>query len=124
MALFTHTRDLKINIRCNNKIFIILKHDTSISYIFRFGTIIHKWINESNPNQPVILKIFTLTDRGCRPFYDFIVRNIKVSKASRKWEREININFIEWRKIYTLPFKIPKDSNFLWFQYKINHRIL
>ena len=46
----------------------------------------------------------------------------------QKWENEVNNkiepNFFQNNSTYDFTYKFTKDPKLLWFQYRINHRIL
>ena len=44
----------------------------------------------------------------------------------QKWQGDLNYTFEEsqWYKIFKICFKVVKDNNIIWFQYRLIHRIL
>ena len=87
-------------------------------------TISHKSIKEVNPLQPLFIKMMNKSIKGCRMFYDTLVYRSNNIISKSKWIRDLDINVLNWKNTYKLPFNILKDTKLQWFQYKINHRIL
>ena len=53
------------------------------------------------------------------------MENNAIPTSQTKWQREglIPDNFV-WSKTYKMIHKITKDTQLMWFQYRIQHRIL
>lgn len=63
--------------------------------------------------------------RGCRTIYDILIKKDILPTSTIKWEREVNFLIApDWKKFFKLPFKVTKNSNLLWFQIRLIHRIL
>ena len=43
-------------------------------------------------------------------------------KSQKKWESYLKKNEIEWQQLYTIPYKVCRDTIIQSFQYKIFHR--
>lgn len=81
--------------------------------------------NISRPYLPVFLVILLKTRSGSRPIYDQLIKKDIFPKAATKWTNELNVpDNYEWSKTFSLPYSFCKDSNMLWFQLRITHRIL
>lgn len=72
------------------------------------------------PVQPIIQD-----QRGCRTIQDYYLADTMRPTSINKWEIDLDLQ-LNYKKmnIFGLPFKITKDSQLLWFQTKINNRIL
>jgi len=81
-----------------------------------------------NPPIPLALAIIKQNKKGCRAIYNQILKKEKAPKSLQKWKDELinipNSNICNNWSIYDLVFKITKDPKLLWFQYRLNHRIL
>lgn len=76
----------------------------------------------SLPQQPLGVAVLTKDKKGCRDIYTLLLGKLTHTKSQRKWS-ELNLAQNQWKYIYSLPFKITKDSKLQWMQYRINHRI-
>ena len=78
------------------------------------------------PSIPPNIKIFLEKKKGTQPMYELLIQNESNSKSKIKWMKNLNLQDSDclWKNIYGNPFKTTKDSKLLWFQYRINHRIL
>lgn len=85
----------------------------------------HFSMNVARPYLPVFLATLLKSRSGTKSIYDQLVKKEISPKAVRKWTTELNIpeNY-EWSKTFALPRCFCKDSNMLWFQVRIIHRIL
>lgn len=85
----------------------------------------HFSMNVARPYLPVFLATLLKSRSGTKSIYDQLVKKEISPKAVRKWTTELNIpeNY-EWSKTFALPRYFCKDSNMLWFQVRIIHRIL
>ena len=81
--------------------------------------------NVVKPNMPLHLKLLTRYRKGCQLFYKILSSNRSIPTSQTKWQNELLLqNHLPWQKIYNLPYRITKDTNCRWFQYRLTHRIL
>lgn len=82
----------------------------------------------TNPLIPLGLSVVIQNDKGCRAIYNHILKKGVLPKSFHKWSDEIgvlpNTNMNKKVSMYSLVFKTTKDPKLIWFQYRINHRIL
>ena len=87
-----------------------------------------KELNIQYPNLPPTIRIFYRNTKGSKDIYKAFIynktRDIPVPSSTVKWNNAFNLSSNEWKKIFKLPFNITTDSKLLWFQSRINHRIL
>ena len=57
-------------------------------------------------------------------YYTLNDTNFVQPSACMKWERELSIPSDQWLDIFERPFIITKDTNLIWLQYRLLHRIL
>ena len=64
--------------------------------------------------------------KGCKGFYCVLIRKVKRTKSSSKWENELDtvITSNDWHSICKRPFKVTTDTKLQWFQYRINNNII
>lgn len=66
-----------------------------------------------------------MTKKGCQRINKVLTQNSCTPVAQRKWQNELTLPMgSQWNEIYILPYKITKDTNLQWFQYRIIHRII
>ena len=53
-----------------------------------------------------------------------ISKNNPIPTGQIKWNTKFNRNNSDWRKIFSIPFRIFKETKMIWFRTKINHFIL
>ena len=56
--------------------------------------------------------------------YTILNNNECIPTGQTRWNKQLNITPEQWKKIYTLPYLITKDTYLLWLQYRILHNIL
>ena len=83
-------------------------------------------IKSNNPILPLNIRIFLKNRRGANDMYDLLCSNKKkqLPPSVHKWNEIFQFIENEWKIVYSLPFKISKNSKLQWFQTRINHRIL
>ena len=87
--------------------------------------IIQKPYNLSQPFMPIALKILLYDKKGCQRIYRIFCKNNDKPTAQRKWDNVLLLlETHDWYKTYTLPYKVTRDTNVRWFQYRLIHRIL
>ena len=60
---------------------------------------------------------------GCKQYYYILTNNTKIIKAESKWE-ELFHSDINWKNIYSKPFKTRSDTKLRRFQCRLLHRII
>ena len=80
------------------------------------------------PPIPLSLALINKDKRGCKSIYKQLLGKGENPKSLQKWKNELNNipNSVMHNNvsIYDIVFKTTKDPKLLWFQYRINHRIL
>ena len=76
---------------------------------------------------PLILTIINKDEKGCKSVYKQILNQRHIPKSFQKWKEDLD-NICELNihsdSIYNNVFKVTKDTKLIWFQYRINHRII
>lgn len=80
-------------------------------------------------NPPIPLGYITIIKdkKGCKSIYLQIKKKQEFPKSLQKWTedlRNIPNAIVLTEPIYDITFRVTKDPKLLWFQYRINHRIL
>ena len=77
------------------------------------------------PIQPLPITYILKDKKGCRNICKLYLDNKMPTITFEKWGTELNLgpNFC-WKRLFTLPFTLVKDTNLRWFQFRILHRIL
>ena len=84
-----------------------------------------KAYNISQPIMPIAIKILFYDKKGCQRIYKVFCKNNDKPTAQRKWNIDLLLpETHEWYKTYILPYKITRDTNIRWFQYRLIQRIL
>ncbi|MCU7800901.1 MAG: hypothetical protein KZQ70_12335, partial [gamma proteobacterium symbiont of Lucinoma myriamae] len=82
----------------------------------------------SNLIQPIIpgpISILLRNKKGCRQIYDSLIRPNSPPRSTQKWQEKLNLSIhFQWSKIWQLTKTFTHDTTLIWFQTKINHRIL
>ena len=78
----------------------------------------------SYPNIPINLKVILKNKKGAKTFYNILLDNSAVSLGQKKWNDIFEFDKSTWKNIYTIPFKVTRQSSLQWFQYRINQHIL
>ena len=77
-----------------------------------------------HPIIPTSLSVILKDNNGCGEMYSKYVISLKSEiKAHEKWDQELDEN-VDWKNKLKAYFDITKDTKLLWFQYRINLRIL
>ena len=118
------TCKLKYSIKSN-----FLEYATLIKAIKTFIDNINidnqKFVPMNNPIFPFNFRIFLKDKKGSKAIYKLLNKNNAVPTSQIKYFKlGYNFSAQKWKKYYSLPFRVLKDSSLLWFQYKILHRIL
>ena len=81
--------------------------------------------NIMRPSVPLSIKILQYDKKGCQRINKILSYNKNIPVAQRKWQNDLMIPADhQWTTVYTQPYKITKDTNLQWFQYRILHRII
>ena len=56
--------------------------------------------------------------------YKILNDNIDTAAGKLTWNKTFNFSEIDWKKIYSWPFKITSNTSLQWFQTCMNHNIL
>lgn len=98
---------------------------SSIKQYLRMNQFVTK--KQQYPVLPLPLSTILKNDKGCSNIYKTLVKNNVTPTSLEKWKNDltkhINEN-INYGAIYEHVFKITKEHSLIWFQYRINHRIL
>lgn len=77
---------------------------------------------------PHVLSIINKDKKGCHSIYKAMQPVGQYPNSLQKWTNEIadktEPNFFQHKSIYDIIYKFTKDPKLIWFQYRINHRIL
>ena len=79
----------------------------------------------TRPFQPVFMK--TLNKKGSRAMYEIFLSSLQCNtpKCESKWNKELKLKGdFDWKQIHRKYFSITKDTNLIWFNFRIIHRIL
>ena len=114
------------NIRTN-----FLEYNGLIAAIRRFvheKNIQHVPPKHHGPVMPNVLKLICKDKKGCRGIYEQILKTGLSPKSLLKWKNELGIppdsGIFSKGSIFEHVFRTTKDPKLMWFQYRINHRIL
>ena len=85
-----------------------------------------KNFNCIRPVFPPYLHAIINNKKGSKYFYEKLNVQYINQKLPQKWSQELNIVLSddEWKTIYKICFKSIKRNDFVWFQYRLLHRIL
>ena len=87
-------------------------------------------VKDFNPPIPLPIALIIKEKKGCKSIYRQILNTHEAPKSLQKWKNdlaELNDPYINTqihKPFYEQIFKITKDPKLIWFQYRINHRIL
>ena len=56
--------------------------------------------------------------------YDVFNTSYATPIGKTKWNNTLNLNDIQWKRIFTMPFRSKKDSKLQWLQFRVNHHIV
>ena len=56
--------------------------------------------------------------------YKILNDNIDTAAGKLTWNKTFNFSEIDWKKIYSWPFKITSNTSLQWIQTCMNHNIL
>ena len=79
------------------------------------------------PHIPFHVKVLLEQEKGTKPFYDKLLATQSQRPTSEsKWCIQLNMQFEvdTWRLIYKICFKTIFDNSYIWFQFRILHKIL
>ena len=78
------------------------------------------------PCKPSFIEYICRNKKGSRDMYDIFIEELYMKpKSERKWETELNlVPLFDWKTANAHVLKITKDTNFIWFHYRLIHRIL
>jgi len=78
----------------------------------------------TRPYIPIHIQNINRSKRGNNYVYNSLNNNDCTPTGQTHWNKQLNITPEQWKKIYTLPYLITKDTYLLWLQYRILHNIL
>ena len=86
----------------------------------------HMSNNGSNPLCPLIISIILSQVKGSRKLYDIVMKTNTLPNSTNTWQRDLNNNqyIYNWKWIYSLRYRITKDTHLHWLQGRLVHRIL
>ena len=71
------------------------------------------------------LELVNKNNKGCKEFYKVLISNETKPTSCQRWTTDLNLAAsFKWKKVYLRPFSITKDSNLIWLQIRIVHKIL
>lgn len=77
---------------------------------------------------PQSLVLINKDKKGCRSIYTAMQTEGHYPNSLQKWKNELaditEIDFFQKNSIYDMVYYFTKDPKILWFQFRINHRIL
>ena len=79
------------------------------------------------PYMPLYIKVLLGSGAGGKNIYQvFQQSHIVASKNELKWNLNLSLecSYIPWRTVYKICFYSIEDNEYIWFQYRILHRIL
>ena len=79
------------------------------------------------PYSPLYIKVLLGSGAGSKNIYQvFQQSHIVKSKSKLKWNLNLSLecSYIPWRTVYKTCFYSIEDNEYIWFQYRILHRIL
>ena len=68
--------------------------------------------------------LYLLNATKSRKLYDILNTNCEEPTGKVRWNQIFNICDAEWEQIFSLPFRLTKNTKLQWFQFRINHKIL
>ena len=82
--------------------------------------------NGSNPLCSLSISNILSLVKGSRKLYDVLMKTNAPPNSTNTWQRDLYNNqyIYNWRWIYSLPYRITKDTHLHWFQARFVHRIL
>ena len=124
-GMFINPKELenKFNINEQNFINIIRLEKIITKYVKSQHTEIKELIR---PHVPCDVAIVLCNNKKTKGFYQLLgEKNIRIT-ATEKWEGELNLQIdpLIWKKLFKICFKTIQDNYYIWFQYRIIHRIL
>ena len=78
-------------------------------------------------DQPYMSKTIKLllSTKMNKPIYNTFIANIySKPKSESKWDKDLDIAYLNWENIYTNCIKLTVDNKLRWFQFRIIYRIL
>lgn len=103
---------------------------------FRLSGIVKSFIKKQNiniyqqtyirPFFPIHIQPFLQCNKGVKNMYLLLNDTTKESNYKEKWTRELDIQYDNnmWRKTFRSCFNVIKDNRYIWFQFRLIHRIL
>ena len=78
------------------------------------------------PTRASFIELICKNDKGSRVMYDIFVKQMYSNpKYENKWARDLNLNpQFNWQKANNNILKHTKDTQIIWFQIRLLHRIL
>ena len=77
------------------------------------------------PYIPLYIKVLIGSQTGSRNIYRVFQQNVgNIAKNELKWNQTLECTDIPWKLIYKSCFYSVLDNDYVWFQYRILHRIL
>lgn len=95
------TLQMKYNIKTNHVTFLGLKN-AIISDMRKCN--ICRDVCLDKPFIPINIQIFVTTRKGSKAMYDVLNRTEIKPGAQEKWGKIFEINDLQWKKIYSIPF--------------------
>lgn len=76
------------------------------------------------PHRPLIYDILFKSQKGSQDFYSILNTKGAIPNSQSKWCSDLQVSSMNWQNIYNLPFSLTVGSQYKWFQYRINTRLL
>lgn len=103
----------------------VMKYNSIISAVRKAGKqFIHGDYKIQQPFVPSIIRTFLKNARGTHDMYSILIKNDVIPTGQKKWSNIIDIEEPHWREIFSLPFKLTRNTKLQWLQFRINHYIL
>ena len=121
---FLSLQDFKIKYNVNTN---FIEYEGLIKSIKKYldKLIFQRDYKDITSDSQLALSIILSNAKGCRTIYDRFITIDKHPPVVRKWIDTLSITTnMYWKKIFKMPFKITKDPQLQWLQFRINNRIL
>ena len=103
----------------------VMKYNSIISAVRKAGKqFIHGDYKIQQPFVPSIIRTLLKNARGTHDMYSILIKNDVIPTGQKKWSNIIDIEETQWREIFSLPFKLTRNTKLQWLQFRINHYIL
>ena len=77
----------------------------------------------TEPFIPSFVQTILKRKKGTKDIYWMLIPKV-VPNGEKKWNQILELNELEWREIFKLPFAVTNNTKLQWLQFRVNHRIL